>query len=261
MEGLPGRKKLQLMALSNDDQARIREYLLGHLSDEEQEKLEERLMSEDDLFEELEISKGELIEDYRSGELAEKDHSWFERHYLASLEGRQRYTFAAALDCLEPPAPVPKPLGFFERLASFFKMPQRALATTAAAVLAVVVIGVLIFPTGPQTSYAISLTNTALTRGTDENALPVKVRLPANTSEVRASLQLPKAFPPQTRFQALLDDRTEKTPVNVAGYNDNVVTVTIPVRELPRGEYSLELTAFLDGTEEAIPGDYRFVVE
>ena len=72
------------MALNNHDEARIRDYLLGHLSDEEQEKIEERLMTEDDLFEELEISKGELIEEYRAGELSRNDHEWFAEHYLAS---------------------------------------------------------------------------------------------------------------------------------------------------------------------------------
>jgi len=43
------------MALNDHDQARIREYLLDKLSDDEREKIEERLMVEDALFEELEI--------------------------------------------------------------------------------------------------------------------------------------------------------------------------------------------------------------
>jgi hypothetical protein len=51
------------MVLNNNDQARIRDYLLGRLSDEEEEKIEERLMVEDELFEELEISKGEILEE------------------------------------------------------------------------------------------------------------------------------------------------------------------------------------------------------
>src|SRR5215217_1053773 len=103
------------MALSNHDQARIRQYLLGHLSDEEQQRLEERLMTEDDLFEELEISKGELIEEYCARELTQGEHQWFERHYLASAEGKQRYTFALALNCLKPPIPEPQP-GLLDRL-------------------------------------------------------------------------------------------------------------------------------------------------
>jgi len=85
------------MALSAHDQSRIREYLLGHLSHEEQEHLEERLIVDDDLSEELEISQGELIEEYRAGELTEKERQWFESNYLASREGRERYILALAL--------------------------------------------------------------------------------------------------------------------------------------------------------------------
>ena len=54
------------MALNEHDQARIRDYLLGHLSDEEQEKIEERLMTEDALFEELEISKYQLNPQFKA---------------------------------------------------------------------------------------------------------------------------------------------------------------------------------------------------
>ena len=109
------------MALINQDQARIRQYLLGHLSDEEQRKIEERLRVEDALVEELEITKGELIEEYCSGELNQKDHEWFEHHYLASPEGRQRHTFTLALNCLKRPIPTPKRLTWVERLRCFFK--------------------------------------------------------------------------------------------------------------------------------------------
>lgn len=249
------------MALSNNDQARVREYLLGNLSDQDQEKLEERLMTEDDLFEELEISKGELIEEYRTGGLTEAEHRWFERNYLATVEGKERYTFVAALDCVERPAPLPAP-GFFERLVSAMRIPRWSLVPAAVG-LVVVIAAVLILRPGPQTPVAITLTNTALSRGNgDTNALPLKITLPSNTSEVRASLSLPKSFPPQTSFRALLDNRTEKTPVKVTGYNDNNVSVVIPGKDLPPGEYALELTAILmDGTEVAIPGDYRFVVD
>jgi len=86
------------MALNNHDQARIREYLLGRLSDEEEEKIEERLMVDDDLFEELEISKGELLEEYSAGELSETDRTSLEERYLASPEGRKRYTFSRTLE-------------------------------------------------------------------------------------------------------------------------------------------------------------------
>lgn len=251
------------MALSNHDQAKIRDYLLGNLGDEEQQQLEERLMTEDALFEELEIAKGELIEEYRGGELTPKEHRWFELNYLASPEGKHSYSFIAALECLERPAPAPQPVSLRERFLSFIKTPGWALPTAATAVLAVVIAMVLIGRMTPQTSFAVTLTNSALSRGTgDDNSLPVKITLPANAGEVKASLPLPKTFPPQTSFRALLDNRTEKTPVKVDAHTDKIVTVVIPAKQLPHGEYALELTAILvDGKEEAIPGDYRFVID
>ena len=253
------------MALSNHDQARIREYLLGHLSDEEQQRIEERLMTEDDLFEELEISKGELIEEYCAGELNQNEHDWFEGHYLASAEGKQRYTFALALNCFKPPLPEPRRRSLFERLVSFFKTQPWVIATVAAAafVIAIAVGWQQFSHTALQRSFAINLTNSALSRSAgDEDPLPAKVTLPPDTSELTASLTLPKMFAAGTRFRALLDNRSEKKPVNVAEHKDNVVKVVIPATEIPHGEYALELTAIMvDGREEAIRGDYRFDVE
>src|SRR5215211_7388739 len=108
------------MALNDQDQAKIREYLLGNLSEADQEKIEERLIVEDELFEELEISKGELIEEYRSGELSQQDRHWFEHHFLASPDGRQRQAFAVAIECLGSlPAhtkPAPQSFTFREKL-------------------------------------------------------------------------------------------------------------------------------------------------
>src|SRR5690348_2556872 len=131
------------MALNNNDQARIREYLLGRLSDEEEQKVEERLMVDDEFFEELEISKGEILDEYSAGELSQTDRKSFEEGYLASPEGRKRFTFSVALDRLvqrEPtPAPMPRQVGLFDRLRAYFNWQRLTLAAgTAAVVLAIV---------------------------------------------------------------------------------------------------------------------------
>src|SRR5688572_6240698 len=107
------------MALSNHDQSNIREYLLGKLSDGELQTIEERLMVDDELFQELEISKGELIEEYSAGELGQKEHEWFGSHYLASGEGSERRLFAAALDTVGGRQPTPEPVGLFDRIRAF----------------------------------------------------------------------------------------------------------------------------------------------
>src|SRR5215470_11632993 len=105
------------MALNNNDQTRIRDYLLGKLSEDEQQKIEERLMVEDDLFQELEVSKDELVEEYYANELSRDENQWFERNFLASPEGKQRYALTTALGQLGASTlPTARPQTFFERL-------------------------------------------------------------------------------------------------------------------------------------------------
>jgi|SRR5690349_3149489 len=246
------------MALTDYDQASIRQYLLGTLTDDEQQKIEERLMIEDDLFEELEISKGELIEEYRAGELDRQEQAWFQEHYLSSSEGRQRQAFVAAMDYLAHPSPRPS---LFERLRSSFKPQVWIPATVAAA--AVIVVGALFLIPQKHTTYAITLPHTLPTRSAEHpNPIPPKITLPPNTGELRASLELPKQFPQATRFEIKLDNQRETKAVDVVEQNDKLVTVAIPAAEVPRGEYLLKITAVTaDGTREEIPGGYRFDIK
>jgi len=128
------------MALNEHDQARIRDYLLGKLSENEREMIEERLMVEDALFEELEILKGELIEEYHEGQLTGKERDSFEHGFLSSSEGRQRQVFAVAIDTLEQHR-QPQPVGLLERISNFFRKPQ--LAVPAVGLAAVVIVAIL----------------------------------------------------------------------------------------------------------------------
>src|SRR5687767_1291142 len=129
-------------------------------------------MVEDDLFEELEISKGELVEEYRAGELSHKDRSWFEQHFLATPEGRQSQIFAAAFGCLKtapasvvniaPPAPARPTI--IEKIRALMVQQPWAVATGTAAILIIAtVIGLQFRPTS-RSSVSIALSNTAITR-------------------------------------------------------------------------------------------------
>jgi hypothetical protein len=250
------------MALNDHDQTRIREYLLGKLSEDEQQKIEERLMVEDDLFDELEISKGELIEEYQSGELNQNERQWLEQHYLASTEGRQRHMFAAALANLDCPQPEPQPPSLLERLTALFK--SHVWAVTAIPTVAVLIVGALfVFRPQPHTTHSITLAHTLPTRSSGvNNPLPQRVTLPPNTEELRATLELPTSFPRGTRFEAKLDNQRDTQPVSVVEQNEKSVTVVIPASAIPRGEYALKLIAFTTaGAREEVPGSYRFDIQ
>ena len=248
------------MAL-NHDQMKVREYLLGHLSDEEQQKIEERLMVENDLFEELEISKGELVEQYCAGELTQNEHHWFEQHYLASFEGKQQHTFTVALNCLKPPTPIPQHLTFYERLRSFFNRRAWVLSgATGAALVVVIAVNLFLSRPAPQTM-AVILTNSAARRGPGDVDIS-RLTLNPNVGELRMSLKLPDSATPNANYRAELDNGRNTKTVKVAGYEANSVVVLVPAADLSPGYYALRLFVIqTDAKEQQLPGDYRLIVE
>ena len=249
------------MALSKDDETKIRDYLLGRLSGDDQEKIEDRLMLEEALFEELEISKGELIDDYRSGQLDQAEHQWFEEHFLATPEGRQKYTFALALDCVKRPNPAPHSPTLFERILEPFKVRPWLTATVTTALIFAIVAAVVI-PDRPSTKFAtVNLTSTNLSRS--EGPQQKRVSLASDVGELRAVLELQQPSVQATGYLAeLVNINEEIKPVPVLTHDANKVEVAIPASELPRGRYALKLIAKLaDGQEQPLRGRYYFTVE
>ena len=248
------------MALNNNDQTQLRQFLLGKLSEDEQQQIEERLLVEDDLFEELEISKGELVDEYCANELTREEHHWFERHFLASPEGKERYALAVALGHLQhDPSESPRRVTFFERLKDFFKQHPSVIAMASAAAIVVIVAAIFLSRPSGQTVVGPTLASNIINR--EQGSLPAKVTIPSNAGELRLRLLLPPDASPSANYRAELDNKSEIKPVKVVERDREGVWVVIPVSQLPHGEYSLKLVAIIDGAEREIPGDYRFNVE
>jgi hypothetical protein len=72
-------------------------YLLGRLSDEDAQALEERYFRDSDLFERLRALETDLLDDYARGELAGQDRSDFERRLESSPLLRSRLESAVAI--------------------------------------------------------------------------------------------------------------------------------------------------------------------
>lgn len=270
------------MALSNQDQVQVRGYLLGKLSPEEQQKMEERLMVEDELFDEFEVSKDELIEDYRAGELSQNERTWLEQHLLSSTEGRQRYAFAFTMDHLHQPVlqvPEPPRRTWFDDFKSLFRtqplavdsggstvtLVQPWLLAVLASVVVVALIGLLVGPRmfsgGGVTFEGPALASNVTNRG-GEGPSPKKVKLPANAARLKLRLLLPKDATAATSYEAQLDDRINTKQVEVATFDNDAVSVVIPADQLPRGEYAIRLTAIdANGTRHVVPGEYHFNIE
>ena len=249
------------MALSDYDQVRIREYLLGKLTDDEQKKIEERLMVEDDLFQELEISKDELIEEYRAGELSQKEQQSF-AHFLTTPEGRRRHTFAVAIGCLERTVPPPRRRSGLERFLDLFRKREWAIPAVASVAL-IVIVGVVGIRSiqQPAKFVAVTLTNNAISRAAGDNQYQ-KVTVPPDASELRISLTLPEPATAGARYSVKLDNRRETTILEPSGQDANSVSVVIPARKVPPGLYALTIYQIKpDGTEQQIPGNYFFITQ
>jgi hypothetical protein len=257
------------MALSNHDQAQIREYLLGKLDDAAQEKIEERLMVEDELFDELEASKDELVEEYCAGELPQLERRWFEDHFLASAEGRQRHAFVLAMDCLQhaqtatQPQPIlqKEPRTLSQWLRELVRMRQLWSVTAAAAVLLIATASLMLLrPPRPQQSLALTLRTSATERAPGEPQYP-RVRLTPDVGELRIALELHPPAAPGTTYEVQLDDRVNKRSIKPVAQDANSVSVVIPAAELRPGLYSLTLTAINgQGQKGRVPGDYIFEI-
>jgi hypothetical protein len=253
------------MALSNHDESTIRDYLLGKLTEEDQQKVEERLMVEDELFDEFEVSKGELVEEYVAGELPPKEHDWFRTHFLASPEGRQSHAFVLAVQNLRAPAPAPiaqvtATQSWWQRLRSFLTTRTWTIGLATSA-LAVALFAWLLIPGGGVTSIGPTLVGTVIQRS-GQGELPVRLKIDPKASKFRIRLLLPKPAIPATSYRANLDDRLRTSAVNVVERDADGVWIEIPTELIPPGEYSLQLTAVkADGSEEKIPRYYYFNVE
>jgi uncharacterized protein YhaN len=89
-------RKVDNCMRQENTQIQIRRYLLGDLG-EEQQQLEARLMTEDDVFTELLVLEDELTEEYLAGSLSVKEREAFERHFLSASERQQGLKFSLAL--------------------------------------------------------------------------------------------------------------------------------------------------------------------
>ena len=78
---------------SRDDQ-RLARYLLGLLSDEETERLDESSIADDDIAWRLHTIENDLVDDYVRGALPTDIVRPFEAHYLSSPRRRRKVRFA-----------------------------------------------------------------------------------------------------------------------------------------------------------------------
>jgi hypothetical protein len=133
------------MAAYMEEREITRLYLLGRLSDMQQQQLEERIIINSALFEELLIAEDELIDEYLSDSLSESERESFEKYFLLTPERQQKVRFARALrkyitaaessgNLADAPQRIPANWSFL----SFLRAQNRVAAPAIAVVILVV---------------------------------------------------------------------------------------------------------------------------
>jgi len=106
----------------NDNQKVISQYLLGELSDDEQQTFEERLLKEPELWEMVDVVEDELIDEYLAGNFPESKRKTFEEKFLASPDRKEQLRFAKAVNRnLVKPFPRPNPVGWVTWLITWLQ--------------------------------------------------------------------------------------------------------------------------------------------
>ena len=254
------------MPFSEHDHDITRRYLLGQLTDDEEQKLEERLLSEDDFFQEVELTKDELAQEYASGELTAKERKWLQENFLASAEGKQRHEFAKTFDhYVRNHRAQRKSPNLIERLRTLWNaQPQLLTAARTAAVLVIAVVIYSIIPPSTPPAFAnLTVTHSQSTRSGADAGSTQSVNL-REKDALKLTLMLPQAASPGATFrvEVRLSESNAGETFKPSAQDTQSITVEIPAAQLSGGVYIAEVST-IDANDNAqkIPGGYPFRVE
>ena len=233
----------------------LRRYLLGAVAEEERARIEADALRDDGRYEELLAVEDELFHEYAQGGLSDVERRQFEERFLATPEGRERLDRARALLQRLRPAgsaarPAPSPY-------------VRWLAAAAALIIAAGTawLGWRSSRTRVREAGVPSAAPSPIPVPTPPSAAPVRVALALSPGLVRGGGVVPRAALPAageaTLRLTLKLPRGARGPFSVVvasadgivlwagpagGAAPGSVTVEIPGRSLPEGDYELVLS-------------------
>src|SRR5689334_22482037 len=112
-------ERLSIMSIANE--TKIRQYLLGALTERVRKQIENTLLITDEGLERIEFVEEALIDDYLTGDLSETGLRQFENIFLCTAKRRSKLYYLRALRHVaaqnnQEPESAPKPDSFLRRL-------------------------------------------------------------------------------------------------------------------------------------------------
>ncbi|MDX6614503.1 MAG: hypothetical protein QOD75_3689 [Blastocatellia bacterium] len=254
------------MDFDRNQDSQLKEYLLGTLSSESREGIEQGLMTDQELYEYLEAAEEDLIDEYLSGDLTADEKAQFEQNFLVTPERRENLRFARTLHRYVAGAQTTKSIAspsFFSRLLGSERIAFQALA--AVIVLLIFAGGIWFYLSRNNTprTFATLQLSLSLTSSRGDGLTTPRIKLPPGTDDLRLYLLLPSALNPSSRYRAVLVGQgSERKTVEIDLRDGQSLVSVVPANEVPRGEYALQLFSINpDGTEQRVLGNYYFTVD
>ncbi len=230
------------------DQEKIKDYLLGRLSEEAESEIEARLLTDPEFYEELSIGEDDLIEQYLSGAMSAADRDAFESHFVRSSERQQKVRFARALkkyvsvDADQPQEIPTRP--------TIFPFRTQVISYLVAAAVLVVVVGsglmlLRMWQTqqGSGRVLAVELSPAPATRGGEEVK---QFSLAPDVGSVRLQLDLPKNEYPS--YEAAVRDSSLRTVLTTKDLkpqtisNFSALMLDVKADLLSAGDYRVQVS-------------------
>ncbi len=230
---------------------RLRAYLLGELREQERLRLDQRVLTDDDVAERARLLEAQLIDEYVAGELDARTAGVFHSRFLKTDARREHVRLTAALRDYsaqsETALPVPRPVAkrsWRERFTEFFALkPGPAWAAAGSFALLVLVLAAAWYLSRQSRQSDAPIAHQP----------PVNVASPAVTQTPAIAQVLPVPPPPQ------LKPPPSEPPIAVASFVLLPGALRGPGEmtrvAVPRGERAiLRLSLVL---ENPAPGTYR----
>jgi hypothetical protein len=133
------------MRETNQGREQIRRYLLGDLNEEARQQVEERIVTDGDYREVVLMVEEDLLDEFASNELSDKDRELFQRYYLATDRQVQKLRVTQVLkkyaaDHVMALPPVSSEPGLLRRLIDFARSRNRSTQILFAGALIILII-------------------------------------------------------------------------------------------------------------------------
>lgn len=255
----------------------IRQYLLGMLAQEQYLRLEQRLLTSNDLLEEILIAEDELIDEYLRGELSETEQKNFVVCFLKAPERQQKLRFsktfkryiksAGTEGTSEGAGSVSQAFSARDYLSRLTRVRSPVVTFSLAATLLVLLSGVswvlvrrVMTPRGAHNSLVVRLTPKLVRDAGETN----RILIPADVNTVRLQLALPDDDYKTYRAALRSSGGAEiwagnNVTVNTVGV-DGYVQFDLPAEILGPDDYKVTLSGHLSEDKYEDVTNYSFRV-